>query len=138
GGGKRADTEEGARSSLTPTRERAVTDPLASPEGEGEGVVLAMVIDCHVHVSACTPENGEMSAALQNSVAFRFMRWRLKVKGYDGNAERQVAERLRDTLEQTKELDAAVILAFDGVYNREGELDPALTHLHVKNDYVIE
>ena len=97
-----------------------------------------MVIDCHVHVSACTPENGEMSAELQSSAAFRFMRWRLKVKGYDGNAERQIAQRLTDTLDQTTDLDAAVILAFDGVYNRQGVLDPALTHLHVKNDYVIE
>jgi len=79
-----------------------------------------------------------MSAELQGSAAFRFMRWRLKVKGYDGNAERQIAQRLTDTLNQTPELDAAVILAFDGVYDRGGQLDPALTHLHVKNDYVIE
>src|SRR5689334_15598503 len=79
-----------------------------------------MIIDCHVHVSACTPEHGEMSAFLQNTAAFRFMRWRLKVKGYDGNAEKQIADRLRTTLDQTPQLDAAVILAFDGVYDREG------------------
>lgn len=97
-----------------------------------------MIIDCHVHVSACTPERGEMSASLQNSAAFRFMRWRLKVKGYDANAEKQIADRLRDALDQTPQLDAAVILAFDAVYDREGHLNPALTHLHVKNDYVIE
>ncbi len=97
-----------------------------------------MVVDCHVHVSACTPEHGEMSAKLQRSFAFRFMRWRLKVKGYDANAERQIAERLRTTLEQTTELDAAVILAFDSVYDRDGTLNQSATHLHVKNDYVME
>jgi predicted TIM-barrel fold metal-dependent hydrolase len=97
-----------------------------------------MVVDCHVHVSACTPKNGEMSEALQNSPAFRFMRWRLKIEGYDANAERQIAQKLKDTLDETPELNAAVILAFDGVYNREGEFDAVQTHLHVKNDYVIE
>jgi predicted TIM-barrel fold metal-dependent hydrolase len=97
-----------------------------------------MIVDCHVHVSACTPEHGEMSATLQRSLAFRFMRWRLKVKGYDGNAEKQIADRLRTTLNETHTLDAAVVLAFDGVYDLGGNLNPALTHLHVKNDYVIE
>ena len=98
-----------------------------------------MIVDCHVHVSACTPEHGEMSAKLQKSLPFRFMRWRLKVKGYDANAERQIAERLRTTLEQTTELDAAVVLAFDSVYDRDGTLNELRdTHLHVKNDYVME
>ena len=97
-----------------------------------------MIIDCHVHVSACTPEHGEMSLALQRSPAFRFMRWRLKVRGYDANAEKQIAERLAATLDQTPELDAAVILAFDRVYRSDGTPDAALTHLNVTNDYVIE
>jgi len=45
---------------------------------------------------------------------------------------------LRTTLEQTTELDAAVILAFDSVYDRDGTLNQSATHLHVKNDYVME
>src|SRR6185312_14319682 len=97
-----------------------------------------MVVDCHVHVSACTPVHGEMSLALRRSFAFRFMRWRLKVRGYDANAERQIADRLATTLEETSELDAAVILAFDSVYDRDGTLNVRQTHLHVKNDYMIE
>lgn len=55
-----------------------------------------MIVDCHVHVSACTPGHGSMSVALQNSLAFRFMRWRLKVKGYDADAEAQLRQRLLD------------------------------------------
>src|SRR6266446_8661240 len=97
-----------------------------------------MVIDCHVHVSACTPEHGEMSASLRASVPFRFMRWRLKVKGYDRNAERQIADRLRTTLDETTALDAAAVLAFDCVYERDGTLNPRDTHLNVTNDYVME
>lgn len=97
-----------------------------------------MVIDCHVHISACTPEHGEMSQALQNNLAFRFMRWRLKVRGYGPETERQLAQRLFDTLDQTEALDAAAVLAFDAVYGRDGQLDAKNTHLHVKNDYVID
>jgi predicted TIM-barrel fold metal-dependent hydrolase len=96
-----------------------------------------MIIDCHVHISACTPENGEMSRALQNSLAFRFLRWRLKAKGYDANTERQLRDRLFDTLDQTPTLDAAAVLAFDAVYDCDGRLDGTNTHLHVKNNYVM-
>jgi predicted TIM-barrel fold metal-dependent hydrolase len=97
-----------------------------------------MIIDCHVHISACTPANGEVSESLQKSLAFRFMRWRLKARGYDANTERQLAQRLFDTLDQTVALDAAAVLAFDAVYDRDGQLDRRNTHLHVKNDYVID
>jgi predicted TIM-barrel fold metal-dependent hydrolase len=41
-------------------------------------------------------------------------------------------------LEGASELDAAVILAFDAVYDENGRLDDARTHLHVTNDYVKE
>src|SRR5207302_1718005 len=40
--------------------------------------------------------------------------------------------------DQTTSIDAAVILAFDAVHDREGRLDAANTHLYVTNDYVIE
>jgi predicted TIM-barrel fold metal-dependent hydrolase len=79
-----------------------------------------------------------MSASLRRNFAFRFMRWRLKVQGYDANAERQIADRLQATLNETTDLDAAVILAFDSVYDPNGNLNAAATHLNVHNDYVIE
>ncbi len=51
---------------------------------------------------------------------------------------------IQDTLERallsavdgTSELDAAVLLAFDAVYTREGVPDPDRTHLYVANSYV--
>lgn len=96
-----------------------------------------MRIDCHVHVSACLPGNGSMSPRLLGSLPFRFMRWRLGIKGYDEAAERAVEKLLADTLNETTDLDAAVILAFDATYTPEGNFDAARTHLHVTNDYVI-
>ena len=97
-----------------------------------------MIVDCHVHVSACTPGHGSMSVRLQRSLPFRFMRWRLRLKGYDASTECQLAQRLLDVIDGAGQLDAAVVLAFDAVHDRDGRLNEANTHLYVTNDYVIE
>jgi predicted TIM-barrel fold metal-dependent hydrolase len=97
-----------------------------------------MVIDCHVHVSACTSGHGSMSPRLLESLPFRFMRWRFGIEGTDEKSERTLERLLADTVAQTIELDAAVILAFDAVHDGQGRFDAANTHLYVTNDYVIE
>jgi predicted TIM-barrel fold metal-dependent hydrolase len=97
-----------------------------------------MRIDCHVHVSALTPGHGRMSQRILRSLPFRFMRWRLGIKGEDEATERAIETKLVETIQQTGEIDAAVILAFDAVYNRDGRFDTMNTHLHVTNDYAIE
>jgi predicted TIM-barrel fold metal-dependent hydrolase len=97
-----------------------------------------MIIDAHVHVSALTPEHGRMSARLLNSMPFRFMRWRLGIPCNDAATEQKIAKGLKATIEGTEQLDAAVVLAFDAVYDKDGRFDEANTHLYVKNDYVID
>lgn len=79
-----------------------------------------------------------MSRRLLRSIPFRFMRWRLGIKGEDAESDRQLEASLVDHIEKTEKLDAAVVLAFDAVYDREGNPDAARTHLYVSNDYVIE
>jgi predicted TIM-barrel fold metal-dependent hydrolase len=101
-------------------------------------VVPRVIIDCHVHICATTPGHGLMSDRLQKSLAFRFMRWRLGIVGYDAATERQLERKLAETIDQTNWLDAAVVLAFDAVHDRDGRLDEANTHFYVTNDYVIE
>jgi uncharacterized protein len=100
-----------------------------------------MIIDCHVHVSCVVPEHGLMSPKILNSFPFRFMQRRLGVRpipGDEAGTERALTILLFKLLDETTELDAAAILAFDAVYTKEGELDLGRTHLYVKNDYVIE
>src|SRR5688500_8541618 len=74
-----------------------------------------MIIDCHVHTSACTPGHGSMSERLLHSVSMRFARWRLGL-GLSSSADAQVecalADRLAETVKGTREIDAAVVLAF--------------------------
>lgn len=100
-----------------------------------------MLIDCHVHVSALLPGHGKMSARVLKSFPFRFMQWRLGVSHRDGQdepTERALQQLLFRLLDETRELDAAAILAFDAVYDKEGQLDDPNTHLYVTNDFVIE
>ncbi|CAN5434769.1 amidohydrolase family protein [soil metagenome] len=97
-----------------------------------------MLIDCHVHLCAFIEGHGSMSKRLLNSIPFRFMRWRLGVDGpVDATAEAHLARVLASAIDDSP-LDAAVILAFDAVHDREGNFDAANTHLYLINDYAIE
>ena len=97
----------------------------------------SMIIDCHVHVSAMSPGHGFMSRKLLDSLPFRFMRWRLGLKGEDERTERALEATLARTIAESG-VDQAVVLAFDGVHDDDGRLDESRTHLYVTNDYVIE
>src|SRR5438067_100104 len=98
----------------------------------------SMILDCHVHVCAITPGHGSMSPRVLRSLPFRFMRWRLGMRGEDEATERQVEAKLVETIHTCDDIDAAVILAFDAVYDPQGNLDAANTHLYVTNDYALE
>jgi predicted TIM-barrel fold metal-dependent hydrolase len=102
------------------------------------GRITEMRIDCHVHISALTPGHGLMSRRLLRSLPFRFMKWRLGTRGEGEPLERAIAAKLASTIAQTDSIDAAVVLAFDAVYNEAGEYDAPNTHLYVTNDYAIE
>ena len=100
-----------------------------------------MIIDCHVHTSACTPAHGSMSERLLRSFSMRFARWRLGLglgSTADAEVECALGDRLTAAVNGTPEIDAAVILAFDAAHRPDGTRDDANTHLYVRNDYVIE
>jgi predicted TIM-barrel fold metal-dependent hydrolase len=97
-----------------------------------------MILDCHVHVSACSPGHGSMSEHLMNSIPFRIMQWHFGLHGASLETERQLEQLLVQTIDETNQLDAAVVLAFDAVYTKDGSFDSSNTHLYVTNDYVIE
>ena len=99
---------------------------------------MSMRVDCHVHVAACTPGHGSMSPRLLGSLPFRFMRWRMGLVGADERTERALEAHLARVITETTDLDAAVVLAFDAVYDLDGRRDEARTHLYVTNEYVTE
>ncbi|HEX4124545.1 MAG TPA: hypothetical protein VHY37_07440 [Tepidisphaeraceae bacterium] len=59
------------------------------------------------------------------------MRWRLGIRGDDESMERGIEAVLAKTIAETQTIDAAVILAFDAVYDDNGRLDGDNTHLYV-------
>jgi predicted TIM-barrel fold metal-dependent hydrolase len=79
-----------------------------------------------------------MSPRLQNSIPFRIMQWRLGVRGTEAEKERALAKKLAREIAATPRINAAVILAFDAVYDLDGAMNVRATHLYVTNDYVIE
>lgn len=79
-----------------------------------------------------------MSEHLLRSVPFRFMRARFGIRGDPAAMEQRLKNRLFMTLDECRDLDAAVVLAFDRVHHPDGTPDEANTHLHVTNDYVME
>lgn len=95
-----------------------------------------MIVDCHVHLSAFTPGHGYMSRALLDSAPFRFMRWKFGLAGEDANTERTLEELLARTVTEAEIVNAAVVLAFDAVFDANGKRDAARTHFEVANDYV--
>ncbi len=98
-----------------------------------------MIVDCHVHACAATPGHGHVSARLRKSLTFRFAKWRLGISGADDEAlERGMEARLAEAVASAPPLDAAVVLAFDAVYDEDGTRDDARTHLYVGNDYAAE
>lgn len=94
-----------------------------------------MIVDCHVHLSAFTPGHGFMSRTLLDSVPFRFMRWKFGLVGEDASTESTLEQLLAKTIADAAPVDAAVVLAFDAVYDSQGTRDPR-THFEVANDYV--
>src|SRR5438552_8630421 len=87
-----------------------------------------------------TSGHGSVSPKLRRRFSFVFMRCRLGVSFFadDERLEREVEAKLVETVQQTPEVDAAVVLAFDRVYGVDGRPDDANTHLAVTNEYVIE
>src|SRR5262245_6084924 len=97
-----------------------------------------MILDCHVHVSACTAGCGVMSDRLLKSIPFRFMQWKFGLKGASLETQQKLEQLLVQTIDETTDLDAAVVLAFDAVHTGDGAFDHGNTHLYVTNDYVID
>jgi hypothetical protein len=96
-----------------------------------------MIVDCHVHVAATMPGRGHVSGRLRRRASFLFMRWRLGIpfRGSDEQIERVIEAKLVETVAGTPEIDAAVLLAFDGVHGADGRFDPDRTDFFVTNDY---
>ena len=98
-----------------------------------------MVIDCHVHLWASKPPHGGTSARMAYSPSFRLLARRLGVDpGPSARSDQEIERALARAVMHAPQLDAAVVLALDARYRRDGVLDAAGTHFWVTNDRVME
>lgn len=98
-----------------------------------------MIIDAHVHIFALSPETGGfLSPKMSSGVVFRVLKRMLGMKGNDpAQLDRDFRKRLVKWADEST-VDAMALLAFDGVYDENGNLDRKKTHLYVPNDYAFE
>src|SRR4051812_22389403 len=78
-----------------------------------------------------------MSSKLVNSAPFRFMRWRLGIKGEGPQQDDELQAKLVETINDAEPVEKAAVLAFDAIYTEDGSRDEARTQFYVANDYVI-
>ncbi|MCP4604115.1 MAG: amidohydrolase family protein [Proteobacteria bacterium] len=97
-----------------------------------------MKIDCHVHLVGDSAESGcYISPRMKRSIAYRFILRKFGLNRIEDPVEREQSyiRKLEGFVRQS-EVDRAVLLAFDEVYDKTGALNRQRTHTYVSNDFV--
>jgi hypothetical protein len=104
-------------------------------------LVRPVKLDVHTHLSGVGTEGSGCWTApkLRKRLAFRVLRWMHGVtedqlrSSFDSDWAARLAEKVR-----ASEIDHAVALGFDGVYDARGALDPSLSQMIVPPSWVFE
>lgn len=99
------------------------------------------LIDCHVHLAALPDgDNGcYISPKMLRSPLFRFLLWKHRLSPSNPReASRKYLDALLIELRASRQVQKAVILGMDGVYDQNGRLDQAHTDFLIGNDYVLK
>ncbi|MBA5870938.1 MAG: amidohydrolase family protein [Nitrospira sp. CR2.1] len=98
------------------------------------------LIDCHVHLAALPDgDNGcYISPDTLRSPLFRFLLWKHRLSpDQPREANRKYLADLLVELRASRHVGKAVLLAMDGVYDRNGHYEQAHTGFLIGNDYVL-
>jgi len=98
-----------------------------------------MIIDVHVHLVGLQEKNGCYAhPRLTRGFMYHFLLRGLGLRGVPrDDLDRAFRDRLVRDVEES-DLDGAAVLAFDGVYDSQGNLDRNATRVLVGNDYCLE
>src|SRR5262249_20870223 len=98
------------------------------------------LIDCHVHLAALPEgDNGcYISPKMLKSPLFRFLFWKHKLSpDQPREANQKYAHDLLTELRASRNVQQAVLLGMDGVYDSNGMLDRPHTDFLISNEYVL-
>lgn len=99
------------------------------------------LIDCHVHLAALPDgDNGcYISPKTLRSPLFRFLLWKHHLSpDKPREANHKYLADLLSELRTSRHVGKAVLLAMDGVYDKNGQYDQAHTDFLIGNDYVLK
>ncbi len=115
---------------------------VCAEEMAGTGLASRTVIDWHVHVAGLGygGSGAFINQAMRDNIRFGFfLKWMgVTLEELEAHGDQLVVQRLDEKLAGSSLVDAAVVLAMDGVIDqRSGELDRESTQIYVPNDYVM-
>ncbi len=99
----------------------------------------APVIDIHVHAAGLGyGSDSFISAEMKNSFKFElYLRaFGVTAKELQQDGDQVVIQKIAALVKQSRFLDAAVILALDGVIDENGQLDKSKTQVFIPNDFI--
>ena len=112
------------------------------PFAEIQSGGLARVVDIHCHTAGIGAGGSGcfVSSTMQASYKFRIY---LKSFGVDlsqleSEGDGLVIRRIAEGVKASHEVDAAIVLAMDGVIGEDGRLDRSATEFYVPNEFVLE
>ena len=108
--------------------------------GAKDASTVGLVVDMHCHVAGIGAGD---SGCFVSEKLRKSWKYRIYLKAF-GISEKEimqhgdavVIERLSRNLARSKSVDAAVVLAMDGVIGDDGELDRQLTEIYIPNEYM--
>ncbi len=102
----------------------------------------ASVVDIHCHTAGIGAGGSGcfVSAALRSSYKFRIYLegFGVDLPALEAEGDALILRRIAERVRESKEMDAAIVLAMDGVIGTDGQLDRAATQFYVPNQFVLE
>lgn len=98
-----------------------------------------MIIDAHVHLIGVNGAKGSfVSKRMSSGIVFYGLSRLLGLRGISRDElDAAYRSRLVEWVHGS-DLDAACLLGLDAIYDNQGKLDQARTHVYVSNDYVLD
>ena len=114
----------------------------SGPFSSVDGNRASSVVDIHCHTAGIgAGESGcFVSKALRSSYKFRIYldSFGVNLPALKANGDALVVQRIAERVRDSKQVDAAIVLAMDGVIDEKGRLDRSATQFYVPNQFVLQ
>ena len=113
----------------------------SGPFSSVDGNRASSVVDIHCHTAGIGAGGSGcfVSKALRSSYKFRIYldSFGVDLPALEANGDALVVRRIAERVRDSKRVDAAIVLAMDGVVDEKGRLDRAATQFYVPNQFVL-